>query len=106
MRRYQLGIPIWRALGGPIETELAAIAGIFGIDRTAVFIDARSAEEFAKGTLPRARNLTLENLDATIKKMVSGELKDLPLPADNFNRRIVLVGRDAEQARKLAVLPT
>jgi rhodanese-related sulfurtransferase len=102
VRRYQLGIPIWRALGGPTEIELAGIARIFGIDRTAVFIDARSAEEFARGTLPGVRNLTLENLDATIKRMISGELKDSPLPTDDFNRRIVLIGRDAAQARKLA----
>ena len=102
VRRYQLGIPIWRALGGPTEIELPAITRIFGIDRTAVFIDARPAEEFAKGTIPGARNLTLESLGATIKKMMSGELKDPPLPLDDFNRRLVLVGGDGSQARKLA----
>ena len=48
VRRYQLGIPIWRALGGPTEIELEGIVRIFKFDQTAVFIDARSAEEFAK----------------------------------------------------------
>jgi rhodanese-related sulfurtransferase len=47
VRRYQLGIPMWRALNGPIEIELEGIARIFGVDRTAVFFDARSSEEFA-----------------------------------------------------------
>ena len=51
VRRYQLGIPIWRALGGPTEIELDGIARIFKADRTAVFIDSRPAGEFASGSL-------------------------------------------------------
>jgi rhodanese-related sulfurtransferase len=102
VRRYQLGIPIWRALGGPTEIELAGIVRIYGVDRTAVFIDVRDADEFSKGTIPGARNLRPDNLDATIKQMLSGQLKDAPLPLDDFNRRIVLIGRDAAQARKMA----
>jgi hypothetical protein len=62
----------------------------------------RSAEDFSKGTIPGARNLRPDNLAATIKQMMSGQLKDAPLPLDDFNRRIVLVGRDAAQARKMA----
>src|SRR5262245_18851510 len=49
VRRYQLGIPIWRALNGPVEIELEGIQRIFGIDRSAVFFDARDAEEFSRG---------------------------------------------------------
>jgi rhodanese-related sulfurtransferase len=30
VRRYQLGIPIWRALGGPTAIELGGIVRIFG----------------------------------------------------------------------------
>ena len=52
VRRYQLGIPIWRALGGPVEIELEGIVRIFKVDQTAVFFDARTVEEFSKGTLP------------------------------------------------------
>jgi rhodanese-related sulfurtransferase len=102
VRRYQVGIPVWRALGGPTAIELPAITRIFGVDRTAVFIDARSAEEFAKGTIPGAHNVTLDTLVATQKKMMSGQFKDPPLPLDDFNRRIILVGQDGAQARKLA----
>ena len=102
VRRYQLGIPIWRALGGPTEIALPGIVRIYGVDRTAVFIDARDPDEFSKGTIFGARNLRPDNLDATIKQMMSGQLKDAPLPLDDFNRRIVLVGRDAAQARKMA----
>lgn len=102
VRRYQLGIPVWRALGGPTEIELEGITRIYGVDRTAVFVDVRAAEEFSKRTIPGARNLRLDTLDSTIKTMMSGELKDAPLPLDDFNRRIVLVGGDVSQARKMA----
>lgn len=95
VRRYQLGIPIWRALGGPTEIELGGIVRIFGIDQTAVFIDGRSPSEFAKGSIAGAHNVPAEELAA-------GTLKKLPLPEDDFNRRIVLFGSDAAQARKIA----
>jgi rhodanese-related sulfurtransferase len=95
--RYQLGMPVWRALGGPTVIELAGIKRIFDVDRTAVFIDARPAAEFAKGTLRGARSLPVDDL-------ATGKLKKLPLPLDDFNRRVVLFGRDGTQARKLADL--
>lgn len=95
VRRYQLGIPIWRALGGPIAINLEGLLRIYGQDRTAVFLDARSAEEFAKGSLPGAHNVPADQL-------ASGGLKKAPLPQDDFNTRVVLFGRDAGQARALA----
>ncbi len=52
VRRYQLGIPVWRALGGPVEIELGGIKRIFKADQTAVYFDTRPATEFAKGSLP------------------------------------------------------
>jgi rhodanese-related sulfurtransferase len=92
VRRYQLGIPIWRALGGPTEIELEGIVRIFKVDQTAVYLDARSPEEFAKGSLPGAHNVPAD-------KFASGEEA---LPKDDFNTRIVLFGRDRAQARALA----
>src|SRR2546427_682802 len=44
VRRYQLGIPFWRALSGPVEIELEGVLRVYKIDQTAVFLDARSAE--------------------------------------------------------------
>jgi rhodanese-related sulfurtransferase len=102
VRRYQLGMPVWRALGGPTVIELNGIVRIFKADQTAVFIDARPAEDFAKGSLLGARNLTTETLAGTLKQMMSGKLTNPPLPLDDFNRRIVLFGRDARQALGLA----
>jgi rhodanese-related sulfurtransferase len=102
VRRYQLGMPVWRALGGPTVIDLDGIVRIAKADATAVFIDARPAEDFAKGSLPGARNLTTETLDATLKQMMSGKLTNPPLPLDDFNRRIVLFGADAAQVLGLA----
>jgi rhodanese-related sulfurtransferase len=95
VRRYQLGMPIWRALGGPTEIELEGIVRIFNVDRTAVFFDARSPKEFAKGSLPGAHNVPADRLG-------SGVLDKAPLPMDDFNTRIILFGRDSAQARALA----
>jgi hypothetical protein len=52
--------------------------------------------------LPGARNLTAESLEGTLKQMMSGKLMNPPLPLDDFNRRIVLFGRDASQVLGLA----
>jgi rhodanese-related sulfurtransferase len=95
VRRYQLGIPIWRALGGPTEIEAEGVARIIKADRTAVFIDARSSQEFSAGTLTGAQS-------APVEEVVSGKIKKMPLPEDDFNRRIILFGRDTSQARQLA----
>jgi rhodanese-related sulfurtransferase len=102
VRRYQLGMPVWRALGGPTVIELNGILRIFKADQTAVFIDARPVEDFEKGSLPGARNLTVQSLDGTLKLMMSGKLTNPPLPLDDFNRRIVLFGRDGAQVLGLA----
>jgi rhodanese-related sulfurtransferase len=95
VRRYQLGIPVWRALGGPTEIETDGITRIFKVDQSAVFIDGRSPDAFSKGSLPGAQSMPADELAA-------GRLKKLPLPEDDFNRRIILFGQDGTQARKLA----
>src|SRR5215813_6008954 len=46
VRRYQLGIPVWRALGGSTQIELEAVTYVHEMDRSAVFVDARDPEEF------------------------------------------------------------
>lgn len=95
VRRYQLGMPIWRALGGPLVIEARGVARIFDQDRTAVFIDVRPATEFAKRTISGAVN-------APVDDVVSGKMKKPPFPLDDFNRRIILFGADGKDARKFA----
>jgi rhodanese-related sulfurtransferase len=103
VRRYQLGIPVWRALVGLTEIELEAIQHVVRHDGTAVFLDARSAEEFGAGSIPGARSIPQGSLQPG--KDV-GEVRkakdDGRLPMEDHNTRIVVFGRHAAQARVLA----
>ena len=103
VRRYQLGIPVWRALGGVCEIDAAGLQYVLAQDRTAVLLDVREADEFRKGKLPGARNiprsLVLEGKDV-------GEVKrakdDGRLPMEDHNTRVVVLGSDAATARYVA----
>jgi rhodanese-related sulfurtransferase len=95
VRRYQLGIPMWRALNGPVEIELEGILRVYNVDRTALFLDARTAADFAKASLPGTHNVPADQLAA-------GILAKAPMPRDDFNTRIILFGRDGGEARALA----
>jgi rhodanese-related sulfurtransferase len=103
VRRYQLGIPVWRALVGLTEIELEAVQYVARQDGTAVFLDARSREEFQAGSLAGARSIPLGTVEPG--KDV-GEVRkakdDGRLPMEDHNTRIVVFGRDAAQARALA----
>ena len=95
VRRYQLGLPMWRTLSGPVEIELEGVLRIYKVDQTAVFFDGRSADEFAKKSLPGTHNVPADNVKAE-------GLRGAPTPSNDFNTRIVLFGRDKVQARTLA----
>jgi rhodanese-related sulfurtransferase len=103
VRRYQLGIPVWRALGGLTAIELEGLRYVLADDRTAVFIDARDPEEFRAQTLPGARNLPRSGLKSG--KDV-GEVKaakdDGRLPMEDHNTRIIVFGREGAQAQAVA----
>lgn len=103
VRRYQLGVPVWRALGGVMVTEPEGARYIFDNDRTAVWIDAREVDEFATGSLSRAHNIPRNKL---LPGKDTGEIKaakdDGRLPMEDHNTRIVVFGRDSEQARAVA----
>lgn len=103
VRRYQLGAPVWRALGKLMVIEAEGVRYVLESDRTAVFIDTRDAAQFAASSLPGARNipraLVLPGKD-------SGEIKaakdDDRLPMNDHNTRIIVFGRDGDQARHVA----
>jgi rhodanese-related sulfurtransferase len=103
VRRYQLGAPVWRALGGVMVMELDGVRHVLKNDRTAVFIDARDVSEFAAGTLNGARNIPRSKV---LPGKDVGEVKaakdDGRLPMEDHNTRIVVFGRDAQQARAVA----
>jgi rhodanese-related sulfurtransferase len=94
VRRYQLGTPVWRALVGQMVVELDGLRHLLSADPTAVFIDTRSAQEFAGGSLPRARNLQ--------PAAIVTSKDDGRLPMDDFNTRVVAFGATGEQARAMA----
>ena len=93
IRRYQLGMPVWRALGNTVETSLEGMRYIIQADYTAIFVDARSPEEFAS-TLPGARNIRAGEATAAND--------DGRLPLWDKGTRIVVFGSSAQQAKKVA----
>jgi rhodanese-related sulfurtransferase len=103
VRRYQLGIPVWRALGGVCEIEPDGMRYVFDGDRTAVVIDTRSAAKFKASSIPRARNIPRE---LVLPGKDTGEVRrakdDGRLPMGDHNTRIIVVGRNGEDARYVA----
>ena len=94
VRRYQLGIPTWRALVGLTQIELEGVRYVVDNDKTAVFFDARDPEEFKAESLPGARNLVLAD--------VAKAKDDGRLPMEDHNTRVLVFGKDGDQARAVA----
>jgi len=93
VRRYQLGIPVWRALGGVTQIEPEGLRKVLANDHTAVVVDVREPQERQANVLPNAqpipRSAVLEGKDV-------GEIKrakdDGRLPMDDHNTRLVVIG--------------
>src|SRR5262249_48372779 len=103
VRRYQLGIPVWRALGGTTQIELEAVVFVHATDRSAVFIDARDAEDFRTGSLPGAVSLPANRLEGGKNIGEAQQAKDDGrLPMEDHNTRIIVFGRDGADARSVA----
>jgi rhodanese-related sulfurtransferase len=92
--RYQLGIPVWRALGHPAQAEGEAIWSALDKDKTAVVIDAREPEAFHAKSLPGARNVRASE--------VAKAKDDGRLPMLDHNTRIFVIGKDEAEARAAA----
>ena len=103
VRRYQLGIPVWRALGGVTRIEIEGAQYVRENDRTAVFIDSRDPKQFEAGSVAGARNLTRSGL---LPGKDVGEVKaakdDGRLPMEDHNTRIVVFGNGADDAKAVA----
>src|SRR5437899_9128702 len=57
IRRYQLGIPVWRALGGVTQIEAEGLRNVLANDRTAVVVDVRERSEEHTSELQSLRHL-------------------------------------------------
>jgi len=94
VRRYQLGLPVWRAFGNTVQTDMLGFKYIFAADKTAVFVDARSKEEFIFGTIPGAVNVQAGEAEAANT--------DGRLPYTDKGTRIIVFADKPEKARVVA----
>jgi rhodanese-related sulfurtransferase len=92
VRRYQLGLAVWQALGGVTELDPEGLV-LAWRDRSAVFVDGRESAE-VQGD--RLTGMILLEVPQVARGAGEGKL-----PADPTTR-VVAVGRDATQARALA----
>lgn len=99
IRRYQLGIPLWRALGGAVVVEPPGFRHILANDRTAVFVDARDPQASAQRSIPGSMNIPRNSLDTEIK----AAKEDGRLPMTDHNTRIIVFGSNGIEAREVAV---
>jgi rhodanese-related sulfurtransferase len=95
IKKYQLGLPVWRAFGNTAETSLSGFSYIYSLDKTAVIVDARTKEEYKAGTIPGAVNIHLAS-------EIEGANNDGRLPYTDHGTRIIVFGNSIPQARKLA----
>jgi len=94
IRRYQLGLPVWRALGHTVQTDLGGFRYIYSRDKTAVYVDARGPSAASKGTVPGAVSI----------QAGEGEKanEDGRLPYKDKGTRVIVFADTKEAARKVA----
>ena len=94
VRRYQLGMPVWRALSQTVQTDMLGFEYIYRGDRTAVFVDARTPAEHAAATVPGAVNVQ--------KGEATAANDDGRLPFTDKGTRVVVFGNTAQESRVVA----
>jgi rhodanese-related sulfurtransferase len=94
VRRYQLGLPVWRALGNTVQTDLPGVRYVRGGDRTAVWVDARTARDFRKRSLPGAVNIQRGAAEAAND--------DGRLPRKDKGTRVIVFADSPDAARAVA----
>ena len=93
VRRYQLGLPLWRILGNAAETSLHGFREMFRAGN-GVIVDARSRAEYAAGTVPTAQSILAGEADKA--------KQDRRLRFLDPNTRIVVFADSAREARGVA----
>jgi rhodanese-related sulfurtransferase len=94
VRRYQLGLPVWRALGNTVQTDLDGLLYITRGDDTAILVDARTPQEFLTRTMRCAVNI--QRGEATAAN------DDGRLPKWDKGTRVVVFADAPEAAQKVA----
>jgi rhodanese-related sulfurtransferase len=95
VKRYQLGMPVWRALGNTVQTDLAGFLYMYRGDRTTVFVDARTPEEFHARTVRCAVNIRAGEATAAND--------DGRLPNWDKGSRVVVFANTPAEARQVAL---
>lgn len=93
VRRYQLGLPVWRALGHTVQTDVEGLRYVLEGDRTAVFVDARAD---ASAAAPLAGSVRVRRGEAEVAN------EDGRLPHRDKGTRLIVFGSDAAEARAVA----
>jgi rhodanese-related sulfurtransferase len=96
VKRYQLGLPVWRALGNTVQTDLAGVQYVVGADKTAVFVDARNRADFERGSMPGAMNILAGEAEQ------ANEPTDGRLPHKDKGTRVIVFANDPKDARRVA----
>lgn len=96
VKRYQLGLPIWRALGNTVQTDLAGVQYVVAADKTAVFVDTRSRGEFEQASMPGAVNILAGEAEQ------ANEPTDGRLPHKDKGTRVIVFGGKPQEARIVA----
>jgi rhodanese-related sulfurtransferase len=94
VRRYQLGLPVWRVLGNTVQTDLEGFRYVIQRDKTAVFVDARTNAEFTKETIPGAVNVQRGEAEKANE--------DGRLPYRDKGTRVIVFANSPEAARIVA----
>ena len=103
VKRYQLGIPVWRALGGVTQIELEGVHYVMQDDRTAVWLDTRPASDATKTAVPRSKTISVDVASGGKDNPAMQKAKnDGTLPMDDHNTRIIVFGDDANTVRTIA----
>jgi len=91
--RYQLGLPVWRALGNTAETSLQGFRQV-ARDGNTFIVDARSRAEYTTGTVPGAQTI--------LPGDVSNAEKGRRLRYLDHGARVIVFANSAVEARALA----
>lgn len=102
VRRYQLGIPVWRALGGVTQIEAEGVRYVMQNDHTAVWLDTRSPDK-AQPALAGAKRISVEVTRGGKDNAAMQQAKsDGTLPINDHNTRIIVFGDDQQAVKAVA----
>jgi rhodanese-related sulfurtransferase len=103
VRRYQLGIPVWRALGGVTQIEPDGARCVMQNDHSAVWLDTRAEGASAKAPLTGAKRIGVEVTKGGKDNPAMQHAKnDGTLPIEDHNTRIIVFGDDPQAVQSVS----